>query len=48
MSLNSYFSELSEVMWHMVLMQGIHSMDTIENKDVAFYLQPIVASIVSY
>ncbi|KAF1757977.1 hypothetical protein GCK72_014435 [Caenorhabditis remanei] len=38
-------AQLSEVMWHMVLMQGIHSMDTIENKDVAFYLQPIVASI---
>uniref|UniRef100_A0A1I7TDI8 V-type proton ATPase subunit a n=1 Tax=Caenorhabditis tropicalis TaxID=1561998 RepID=A0A1I7TDI8_9PELO len=38
-------AQLSEVMWHMVLIQGIQAADKIENKTVLFYLQPVTASV---
>ncbi|ULT96043.1 hypothetical protein L3Y34_004590 [Caenorhabditis briggsae] len=38
-------AQLSEVMWHMVLMQGMHAADHIGSERVVSFLQPVVASI---
>lgn len=39
-------AQLSEVMWHMVLMQGMHAGDSLkkDHPTLAFYLQPLLAS----
>ncbi|CAQ48388.2 V-type proton ATPase 116 kDa subunit a 4 [Caenorhabditis elegans] len=38
-------AQLSEVMWHMVLIQGIHTVDHIENETIAMCLKPVVACV---
>uniref|UniRef100_A0A8R1HLB0 V-type proton ATPase subunit a n=1 Tax=Caenorhabditis japonica TaxID=281687 RepID=A0A8R1HLB0_CAEJA len=40
-------AQLSEVMWHMVLMQGLHAADSIKDDTLAMILKPILA-IVSF
>lgn len=39
-------AQLSEVMWHMVLMQGMHAGDGLkkDHETLAFYLQPVLAA----
>ncbi|EGT37910.1 CBN-VHA-7 protein [Caenorhabditis brenneri] len=38
-------AQLSEVMWHMVLIQGLHAADNIQDENIAFYAKPVVAAV---